>query len=133
MARFIRGTAWYSISEETLRAMVGFAVFGILLFIGYRAYMEWDEYTLENRATETLNGARSLLETLHSEDAAAGHREYLTRATAEPRGSRGGLGAGFLPVRPLQGADQPRPAARRARLGAEPGPARRGALHLRRR
>ena len=37
---------------------------------------------LENRATETLNGARSLLETLDSEDAAAGHREYLTRATA---------------------------------------------------
>ena len=86
MARFIRGTAWYSISEETLRAMLGLAVFGILLVIGYRAYVEWDEYTLESRATETLNGARSLLETLHSEDAAAGHREYLTRATVSLEG-----------------------------------------------
>ena len=81
MARFIRGTAWYSISEETLRALLGLAVLGILLVIGYRAYLEWDEYTLESRATETLNGARSLLETLHSEDAAAGHRDYLAQAS----------------------------------------------------
>ncbi len=81
MARFIRGTAWYSVSAETLRALIGLAVMVILLFVGYRAYLEWDEYTLESRATETLNGARSLLETLHSEDAAAGHREYLARAT----------------------------------------------------
>jgi hypothetical protein len=82
VARFIRGTAWYSVSEETLRVLIGLAIFAVLLFVGYRAYLEWDEYTLESRATETLNGARSLLETLHSEDAAAGHREYLARATA---------------------------------------------------
>ena len=44
MARFIRGATWYSISEDTLRALVGCVVFGILLFIGYRAYKEWDEY-----------------------------------------------------------------------------------------
>jgi hypothetical protein len=82
VARFIRGTAWYSISEETLRALVGLAILLVLGFVSYRAYLEWDEYTLESRATETLNGARSLLETLHSEDTAAGHREYLARATA---------------------------------------------------
>jgi hypothetical protein len=62
--RFIRGTAWYSVSEETLRALIGLAILGVLLVIGYRAYVEWDEYTLESRATETLNGARTLLETL---------------------------------------------------------------------
>jgi hypothetical protein len=81
VARFIRGTAWYSVSEETLRALIGLVILGILLVIGYRAYLEWDEYTLERRATETLNGARGLLQTLHSEDAAAGHRDDLARAT----------------------------------------------------
>lgn len=82
MARFIRGTAWYSVSEETLRALIGILVLVVVLIVGYRAYLEWDEHTLESRATETLNGARGLLETLHSQDAAAGHREYLARATS---------------------------------------------------
>jgi hypothetical protein len=82
VARFIRGTAWYSVSEETLRVLIGLAILCVLGFIGYRAYVEWDEYTLESRATETLTGARDLLDTLHSQDAAAGHREYLARATA---------------------------------------------------
>ena len=82
MARFVRGTAWYSVSEETLRFLIGLGILLVLGFVGYRAYLEWDEYTLESRATETLNGARGLLETLHSQDAAAGHREYLARATA---------------------------------------------------
>jgi hypothetical protein len=82
VARFIRGTAWYSVSEDALRVLIGLGILLVLGFVGYRAYLEWDEYTLESRATETLNGARSLLETLHSQDAAAGHREFLARATA---------------------------------------------------
>ena len=79
MARWIRGTAWYSVSAETLRTLIGVAIAGVLLIVGYRAYLEWDEFTLERRATETLAGARSLLETLHSEDTLTG-REDLVQA-----------------------------------------------------
>jgi hypothetical protein len=76
---WIRGTAWYSVSAETLRTLVAVTVIGVLLIVGYRAYLEWDEFTLERRATETLAGARGLLETLHTEDTLNG-REDLTQA-----------------------------------------------------
>ena len=81
MARWMRRTAWYSVSEETLRALIGFAVGAAVLFTGYQAYLRWDEYTIERRAAETLNGARGLLETLRSDDGAAGHREEMTQAS----------------------------------------------------
>jgi hypothetical protein len=55
------------------------AIVGVLVIVAYRAYLEWDEFTLERRATETLAGARGLLETLHPEDALKG-REDLTQA-----------------------------------------------------
>jgi hypothetical protein len=81
---WIRGTAWYSVSAETLRVIAALGIASALLLVGYRAYLKWDEYTLEQRATDTLASARGLLQTLHSEDAITG-REDLSRATLSLR------------------------------------------------
>jgi hypothetical protein len=76
-----RRTAWYSVSEETLRVLIGLAVGAAVLFAGYRAYLSWDAYTIERRAAETLSGARSLLDTLHTQDNVTGHREEIAQAS----------------------------------------------------
>ena len=81
MARWIGRSAWYSVSEETLRGVVALVVGAAVLIGCYRAYLRWDEFTIERRATETLQGARSLLESLRFEDTVGGHREEISRAS----------------------------------------------------
>lgn len=64
MARIFKGTGWYSISEDTLWGLARVLVAVGVLFGCYRAYVWWDEYTLERRAQTTLTGARDLLGSL---------------------------------------------------------------------
>jgi hypothetical protein len=63
---------------------IALAIVGVLLIVGYKAYLEWDEFTLERRATETLEGAHNLLDTLHKEETLTG-REDLTQASLNLR------------------------------------------------
>ncbi|HVR30145.1 MAG TPA: Ig-like domain-containing protein [Thermoanaerobaculia bacterium] len=80
-----RTASWYSVSEETLRALLGLAVGTAILVGGYRSYLAWDQYTIERRATETLNGARSLLDTLSGGDTFTGHRKEISQASLNLR------------------------------------------------
>lgn len=73
---------WYTVSVDTVWTLGKLLLTVAVVVAGYQAYVLWDEYTIERRASETLNGARGLMRTLRTDSDPSGYRQELARASS---------------------------------------------------
>jgi hypothetical protein len=107
VARPFKSSTWYSISEESLWGLAKIVVAIGVLLAGYQAYVWWDEYTVQQRASDTLEGARAMLDGFDQETAESYGVELAeARANlgeAEDAWERGAFRAALLNARVSRG------------------------------
>lgn len=68
---------WYSVSEETLRAIVILLVTGVVLVVSFVAYRIWESRALERDARQTIEDSQKYIQRLQDQERSEGYRgEY---------------------------------------------------------